>query len=66
MRLLKPPSHTADDAWICADAFVGPEVTIGEGAVVGARAVAVKDVPAWTVVVGNPAKEVRKRVLRHA
>ena len=67
MRLLKPPIHIADDAWICADAFVGPGVTIGEGAVVGARAVAVgKDVPAWTVVVGNPAKEIRKRVLRHA
>ncbi len=57
MRLLKPPSHIADDAWICAEAFVRPGVTIGEGAVVGARAVAVKDVPAWTVVVGNPAKE---------
>jgi putative colanic acid biosynthesis acetyltransferase WcaF len=65
MRLLKPPIHIADDVWICADAFVGPGVTIGEGAVVGARAVAAKDVPAWTVVVGNPAKEIRKRVLRH-
>ena len=40
-------------------------MTIGEGAVVGARAVVMKDVPAWTVVVGNPAKEIRKRVLRH-
>ena len=61
MRLLKPPIHIADDAWICADAFVGPGVTIGEGAVVGARAVAVKDVPAWTVVVGNPARFVKNR-----
>jgi putative colanic acid biosynthesis acetyltransferase WcaF len=66
MPLLKPPITVKDQAWICADAFVGPGVTIGEGAVVGARAVAVKDVPAWTVVVGNPAKEIRKRVLRHA
>ena len=66
MPLLKPPITVENQAWICADAFVGPGVTIGEGAVVGARAVAVKDVPAWTVVVGNPAKEIRKRVLRHA
>ena len=53
-----------DDCWIAAEAFIGPGVTIGQGAVVGARAVVVKDVPAWTVVAGNPARVIRKRILR--
>jgi len=61
LPLLKPPIHIMDQAWICADAFVGPGVIVGEGAVVGARAVVVKDVAPWTVVAGNPAQEVKQR-----
>lgn len=64
MLLLKPPIRVGDQAWVCADAYVGPGVTIGGGAVVGARAVAVKDVDPWTIVAGNPAREVKTRVLR--
>lgn len=63
MPLLKPPIEIGDQAWICADAFLGPNVTVGEGAVVGARAVAVHDVTAWTVVGGNPARPIKKRTL---
>lgn len=63
MPLLKPPVSVGDCAWICAGAFVGPGVRVGEGAVVGACAVAMKDVPAWTVVAGNPAREVGPRKL---
>jgi len=48
-----------DDTLICAGAFVLRGVTIGRGAVVGAAAVVTKDVPAWTVVAGNPARVVR-------
>jgi putative colanic acid biosynthesis acetyltransferase WcaF len=59
--LLRPPIVIGSDAWICSDAFVGPGVRIGEGAVVAARAVAMKDVQAWTIVVGNPARESKKR-----
>lgn len=59
--LLRPPIRIGSDAWICADAFVGPGVTVGEGAIVGARAVAMKDVNPRTIVVGNPARESRKR-----
>jgi putative colanic acid biosynthesis acetyltransferase WcaF len=62
--LLKPPIMVNDQAWICADAFVGPDVTVGEGAVVGARAVVVKDVAPWTVVAGNPAKFIKRREMR--
>lgn len=61
MPLLKRPITVDNDAWVCADAFIGPGVKVGVGAVVGARAVVVKDVPPWTVVVGNPAREIRQR-----
>ena len=66
-RLLKPLTHrpivVGDYAWVAAEAFVGPGVAIGEGAIVGARAVAVKDIPPWSIAVGNPARVVKKRVL---
>ncbi len=61
MPLLKPPIVIGPAAWICADAFIGPGVTVAEGAVVGARSVVVKDVPAWCVVAGNPAKKIKSR-----
>jgi len=64
MPLLKPPIRIDDQAWVCADAFIGPGVTVREGAVVGARAVVTKDVPPWTVVAGNPAKALKTRELR--
>jgi putative colanic acid biosynthesis acetyltransferase WcaF len=61
--LLKPSVHIADDVWICTDAFVGPGVRVGAGAVVAARAVAVQEVRAWTVVAGNPAQEKKRRIV---
>lgn len=64
MPLLKPPIVVGDQAWICAEAFVGPGVTIGAGAIVGARAVAMDNVEPWAVVVGNPTRFVKRRELR--
>jgi len=64
LPLLKPPIIVKDQAWVCADAFVGPGVTVGEGAIVGARAVVIKDVEAWDIVAGNPARVVRKRIMK--
>lgn len=58
--LLKPPIRIGDEAWICADAFIGPGVTVGRRAVVGARAVVVRDVEDETTVAGNPARVIRK------
>lgn len=46
-------------ATIGSGATILPGLTIGEGAMVGAGAVVTEDVPAWTVVVGNPARVVR-------
>lgn len=56
--LVKTPITIGHDAWICADAFIGPGVTIGDGAIVGARAVAMKDVPANAIMAGNPARQI--------
>lgn len=61
MALTTAPITIGDHAWVAADAFVGPGVVIGEGAVVGARASVFKNVPPWTVVVGNPARMIRSR-----
>jgi len=51
-------------AWVCADVFIGPGVSIGEGSIVGARSSVYRDAPAWSVFAGNPAKFVRPREIR--
>ena len=61
MVLTKPPIAIGEGAWICADAFVGPGVTIGDFAVVGARAVVVRDVAPRIIVAGNPAVQIGTR-----
>jgi putative colanic acid biosynthesis acetyltransferase WcaF len=55
------PIKIEENAWVCADAFIGPGVTVEKGAVLGARGVAFKDLPAWTVAVGNPASFIKNR-----
>ena len=61
LPLLKLPITIGDEAWICAEAFIGPNVNVGRLAIVGARAVALKDVPENTIVAGNPARVLRPR-----
>ncbi len=63
LPLLKLPIVIGPRSWICAEAFVGPGVSVGELAIVGARAVAMKDVGAQEIVAGNPARLVKLRVL---
>ena len=49
------------DAWIGMNAIIMPGVSIGEGAIVAAGSVVSKNVPPYTIVGGNPAKEIKKR-----
>ncbi|MBP5493833.1 MAG: hypothetical protein J6X97_01980 [Lachnospiraceae bacterium] len=53
------PIHICSKAWIGTGAKILKGVTIGEGAVVAAGSVVVKDVPAWTIVGGNPAQIIK-------
>jgi putative colanic acid biosynthesis acetyltransferase WcaF len=62
--LLKCDIGIGDDAWVAAEAFIGPGVRVGRGAVVGARAVVTGDVPEQAVVAGNPARVVKTRTRR--
>lgn len=63
---MMPSTITIKDcAWIATEAFIGPKVTIGEYAVVGARACVFKDVEPWSVVGGNPAVYLKKRVINY-
>ena len=62
--LVTKPIVINDHAWICSEAFVSPGVTIGEGAVVAARSVVIKNIESWTVVGGNPSKFIKNRVIK--
>lgn len=53
------PIKICDDVWIGMNVIILKGVTVGEGAIVGAGSVVTKDVPAWTVVAGNPARVVK-------
>lgn len=64
LPLLRLPIEIGSQAWVCADAFVGPGRSVGVGAIVGAAAVVVRDVANWQIVGGNPARVIGKRVLR--
>lgn len=59
--LILRPIAIGDDAWIAAEAFVGPGVSVGAGAVLGARGVAMRDLAPWTVFSGNPAQPLKPR-----
>jgi maltose O-acetyltransferase len=55
------PIVVEDDVWIGAGVTILPGVRIGRGSVIGAGSVVAKDVPPWSVAVGNPARVVRQR-----
>lgn len=54
------PIKICNDAWIGMNVIILKGITVGEGAIIGAGSVVTKDVPAWTVVAGNPARVVKE------
>ena len=50
-----------NDVWIGQNAVIMPGVKIGDGAIIGANAVVAKDVEPYAIVVGNPARQIKKR-----
>ncbi|MGM9424848.1 hypothetical protein [Hydrogenophaga sp. MI9] len=63
-QLKSYPIEIGAMAWVAAEAFVGPGVTIGEAAVIGARAVLFSDAKPYGVYVGNPAAWLKTRIFR--
>jgi putative colanic acid biosynthesis acetyltransferase WcaF len=57
------PIVIGDYAWVAADVFIHPGITIGNGCVVGARSVVTKDMPDWMVCAGHPCKPIKARTL---
>ena len=55
----KGPVKIGNNVWIGDKATILPNVTIGDGAVIGANAVVTKDTPPYCIVVGNPAKVIK-------
>lgn len=65
LPLLKLPIKICSNVWICSQSFIGPNVIIKEGAVVGACSVVTNNVESWSVVAGNPAKFIKPRVMKN-
>jgi putative colanic acid biosynthesis acetyltransferase WcaF len=55
-RIIGAPIVIEDEAWVAAEVFISPGVTVGHGAVVGARSLVLEDVPAGMIVAGHPAR----------
>lgn len=61
--LVTKPIRVGDHAWVAAESFVHPGVTIGDGCVVGARSVVTRDLPPWMVCSGHPCVPIKERIL---
>jgi putative colanic acid biosynthesis acetyltransferase WcaF len=55
------PISVGDNAWVAAEAFIHPGVNIGQGCVVGARAVVTQDMPEWMICAGHPCIPIKER-----
>jgi putative colanic acid biosynthesis acetyltransferase WcaF len=59
--LITKPIQIGDFAWIAAEAFMHPGITVGEGCVIGARSVVTKDMPSWMICAGHPCVPIKER-----
>ena len=65
LPLLRNSVKIGSKVWICSDAFVGPNIKIGDGAIIAAAAVVVKNVSHMKIVAGNPAKYIKRRRINY-
>lgn len=61
-NVVSKPIYIENNVWIGFDVTILKGVHIGEGAIIGAKSVVTKDVPAWSVVAGNPAKIIKQLI----
>lgn len=61
MPLISKPITIGDEVWITSNCFIHPGVSIGNGTVVGACSVVIKDLNEWSIYSGNPAKYISNR-----
>jgi putative colanic acid biosynthesis acetyltransferase WcaF len=59
--LMVAPIEVGSNAWVAAEAFIAPGITIGESAVIGARSTVTRCVKDFTIVAGNPASPIATR-----
>ena len=62
--LITAPINIGNYAWIAAEAFIHPGITIGAGSVIGARSVVNKDMPEWMICAGHPCKPIKEREMQ--
>lgn len=60
-KLIIEPIVVKDFAWVASECMIMPGVTIGEGAVIGARSLVTKDMPGWSVCIGHPCRVIKNR-----
>lgn len=62
--IYQKPIVIEDEAWVATDVYIAPGVTIGKGAVIGARSSVFKDMPAGMICIGSPAKPIKPRIAK--
>jgi len=62
--LVSSPIRIESQAWVAAEVFLAPGVTVGEGAVIGACSVVTKSMPPRMVCAGNPCRPLKERVIK--